>query len=142
MRILHTADWHVGKTLRGRSRATEHREVLGEIVALTAARRVDLVLIAGDLFDSAAPTPEAEKIVYDALIGLAAAGAEIAIVAGNHDSPHRLEAVRPLLELTSVHTAPTLMRPEDGGVRRISTRRAGTATLALLPFLSQRAIVR
>lgn len=142
MRILHTGDWHVGKGLRGRSRAQEHRAVLAELAELARDREVDLVLIAGDLFDSAAPTAEAEKIVYDALVGLAATGAPIVIVAGNHDNPQRLEAVRPLLELTRVHVAPAPARPNDGGVIRVETRSGEAATIALLPFLSQRGIVR
>ena len=60
MRVLHTSDWHVGKTIRGRSRADEHEAVLGEIVGIADAEAVDLVLVAGDLFDSAAPAPDAE----------------------------------------------------------------------------------
>ncbi|MYK68416.1 MAG: exonuclease subunit SbcD, partial [Gammaproteobacteria bacterium] len=55
MKILHTADWHVGKTLRGRSRAEEHRAVLDEIVAIARDEAVDLVLVAGDQFDRAVP---------------------------------------------------------------------------------------
>ena len=64
VRFLHTGDWHVGKTLRGRSRADEHRAVLAEIAAVAEAEQVDAVLVAGDLFDTAAPTAETEQIVY------------------------------------------------------------------------------
>src|SRR5205823_1083157 len=66
MKFLHTADWHVGRQIRGRSRAGEHEAVLTEIVGVAAAHEVDAVLVPGDLFDSAAPTPEAERIVYRA----------------------------------------------------------------------------
>jgi exonuclease SbcD len=142
MRILHTGDWHVGRTLRGRSRAEEHRRVLAEIRGIAQERDVDLILVAGDLFDSATPTPEAEQIVYGALIDLAATGAPIVLVAGNHDNPHRLQAVRPLLELTHVHTAVSPMPAGAGGLRRIATRRGEAAAIALLPFVSQRSIVR
>jgi exonuclease SbcD len=141
VRILHTGDWHVGKLLRGRGRADEHRAVLAEIATIARERAVDLVLVAGDLFDAAAPSPEAETIVYGALIGLASTSAPIVIVAGNHDSPQRLEAIRPLLELASVHVAPYPARPAEGGVRRVRTRN-GEACIAFLPFLSQRGIVR
>ena len=95
MKILHTADWHVGKTLRGRSRAEEHEAVLDEIVALAQAEAVDLILVAGDQFDRAVPSPESEKIVYDALLRLAGTGARVVVIAGNHDNPRRLAAVRP-----------------------------------------------
>ena len=58
MRILHTSDWHVGKKIRGNSRADEHRAVLGEIIDLADRQRVDVVIVAGDLFETASPTPE------------------------------------------------------------------------------------
>ena len=63
VQVLHTSDWHVGKAIRGRSRAAEHREVLAEIAALADERSADLVIVAGDLFDTASPTPESERIV-------------------------------------------------------------------------------
>ncbi len=142
MRILHTSDWHVGRTVRGRSRADEHRAVLAEIAGIAREEGAELVLVTGDQFDTAAPSPEAERIVYQALLDLAATGAQVVVVAGNHDNPHRLAAVAPVLTHTRVHTAATLSRPDDGGVLRLSTEEGETAQVALLPFLSQRAIVR
>jgi exonuclease SbcD len=141
VRLLHTGDWHVGRTLRGRSRADEHRAVLAEVVGIVREREVDLVLVAGDLFDTAAPTPEAEKIVYGALLDMARAAAHVVLIAGNHDNPRRLEAIEPLLELTNIHALPALARPQEGGVLRLEVRGEPVA-VALLPFLSQRAIVR
>jgi DNA repair protein SbcD/Mre11 len=135
MRILHTADWHVGKTLRGRSRADEHRAVLGEMAALARDESVDLVIVAGDLFDSAAPTAESEELVYRALLVFTNAGAHVVIVAGNHDSAHRMRAIRPLLSLTRIHSVPFAVSRTDGGVLDITTERAGRARIAVLPFL-------
>lgn len=142
MRLLHTGDWHVGKTLRGRSRAEEHEAVLAEIVDLAAEHRVDVALVAGDLFDTAAPTAEAEKIVYAALLALAKTAAHVVVIAGNHDNPRRLEAIEPLLELTNIHALPALARPDAGGVLALEGRTGEPVHVALLPFLSQRAIVR
>lgn len=142
MRILHTADWHVGKTIRGASRADEHRAVLDEIGALALNEHVDIVLVAGDLFDVGAPTPESERIVYRALLTLAQTVEHVVVVSGNHDNPRRLEAIKPLLELTNVHVGATLERPADGGLLTISTRAGETADIALFPFLSQKNIVR
>jgi len=62
MKLLHTSDWHVGKSIRGASRADEHRAVLAEIVGVAAGEDVDLIVVAGDLFDSAAPTADSEEI--------------------------------------------------------------------------------
>ncbi|MGH7505625.1 MAG: metallophosphoesterase family protein [Longimicrobiales bacterium] len=142
MKLLHTADWHVGRTIRGRSRADEHRAVLDEIIAIAREEVVDLVVVAGDLFDVSAPAPESEAIVYRALLGLASTGTDDVLIAGNHDHPRRLAAVRPLLDLTRVRTAAHIARPDDGGVADIRTRTGAKVRVAMLPFVSQRAIVR
>ncbi len=142
MKILHTADWHVGKTLRGRSRADEHRAVLDEIVGIAESEAVDLVLVAGDQFDRAVPSPESEQIVYDALLRLARTGAHVVVIAGNHDNPRRLTAVRPLLELANVTSASSVAPPTRGGVLRHTTRSGETACIALFPFQSKRGIVK
>jgi exonuclease SbcD len=140
VRLLHTSDWHVGKAIRGRSRAAEHEAVLAEIAAVADDRSVDLVVVAGDLFDTATPTAEAERIVYRALLDLAKGGRPVVVVAGNHDSAHRLGAVAPLSEASGIHVASTIRPPADGGV--IEVRADGeTALVALLPFPSQRYVV-
>ena len=102
MKLLHTGDWHVGKAMRGQSRADEHRAVLAEIAGIAAAEAVDLVLVAGDLFETAAPSPESEADRLPALLGLAGTGAHVVVIAGNHDNPRRLPAVAPLLALGQV----------------------------------------
>jgi len=143
MRFLHTGDWHVGKALRGRSRADEHRAVLAEVAAMAEAEQVDAVLVAGDLFDTAAPSAESEQIVYEALLALARTGAHVVVVSGNHDNERRLQAVAPLLELGRVTVAASFRRPADGGVIDVPSRDgAERARVALLPFLSQRWVVR
>ena len=106
MRFLHTADWHVGRTIRGQSRADEHRAALAELAAVARDQEVDAVLVCGDVFDTAAPSPESEQIVYRALLDLASTGARVIVLAGNHDSDRRLQAVQPLIELGAVITRP------------------------------------
>jgi exonuclease SbcD len=140
VKVLHTADWHVGRALRGRSRAEEHRAVLDEIATIAVREAVDLVAIAGDIFDVVAPTAESEQIVYQALLRLADI-APVVMVAGNHDSSRRLEAVAPLLELGRVHVVAKPTKPDDGGVVRIKTASGATARVAMLPFVTQRGIV-
>jgi exonuclease SbcD len=141
MRILHTADWHVGRTIRGRARTGEHEAVLAEIVAIAERERADLVIVAGDQFDTAAPSPEAERIVYGTLMDLAETGAAVVVLAGNHDHPGRLAAVEPLLSSAGVEVAPRLARPDGGGQRRLEVAGEGVC-LAILPFVSQRGIVK
>ena len=140
MRLLHTSDWHVGKAIRGRSRADEHRAVLAEIAGVADQRDVDLVIVAGDLFDTAAPTAEAEAIVYRALLDLAAGGRPVVVVAGNHDSAQRLAAVAPLSQASGIHVAAAIRPAADGGVLEVEAG-GETALVALLPFPSQRYVV-
>lgn len=137
MKLLHTSDWHVGRAIRGRSRADEHRAVLNEIVEIAGREAVDLVLVAGDLFDVTSPTPESERIVYRALLGLAEV-APVVIVAGNHDNPRRLQAVAPLLELGRVRVASHVRPPGDGGV---IDDLGLPVSVVPIPWLSQRGIV-
>ena len=142
MKLLHTSDWHVGKTIRGNSRADEHRAVLAEMAQIAEDKEVDLVLVAGDLFETAAPSPEAEQIVYQALLRFATLDIPVAVISGNHDNARRLRAVQPLLELDHVFmvTAPT--KPDDGGVLQFECADGSTVQLAMLPFVSQQGIVR
>jgi exonuclease SbcD len=137
LRFLHTADWHVGRTIQGRSRAAEHEAVLAETATVARAHKVDAVLVAGDLFDSAAPSPEAEKIVYRALLDLAEV-APVVVTAGNHDSERRLSALAPLFGLARVHVR--------AGVKRdpieLDGPKGEKARIAVIPWLSQRYIVK
>jgi len=141
MRFLHTSDWHVGKALRGRDRSDEHEAVLSEIIALARERAVDFSLVCGDLFDSAAPTPDSERIVYRALLGLAEV-APVVVVSGNHDNDRRLVAVEPLLGLGRITTRAMLTKADEGGVLKIATDVGERAQIALLPWISQRWIVK
>lgn len=143
MKILHTADWHVGKALRGRHRAEEHEAVLTEIIRIAEEEEADLVCVAGDQFDSASPTPEAEQIVYRALLELAETGATVLVVPGNHDNARRLAAVAPVFAgLGRVVVQPFMRSPDEGGVAELQTRSGEPARVAFLPFLSQRYAVR
>ncbi|WP_320053380.1 exonuclease SbcCD subunit D [uncultured Acetobacteroides sp.] len=97
MRILHTSDWHLGKRLDDFSRLDEQREVLDEIVEIANEQDVDAVLIAGDLFDTYNPPTEAVDLFYRCLKRLTNNGTRPVIaIAGNHDSPDRIESPDPL----------------------------------------------
>ncbi|WP_214411877.1 exonuclease SbcCD subunit D [Sphaerisporangium fuscum] len=142
MKILHTADWHVGKVLKGRSRADEHRAVLGELVRLAREEDVDAVIVAGDLFDTSAPTPEAQSLVLNTLMALREGGREVVVLAGNHDNPNLLEVYRPVLGRLGVQVVGTFRRPDRGGTVRFTARTGEPVRLAVLPFLSHRYVVR
>ena len=90
MKILHTADWHAGRVLHGQPRTPEIREVLREIAELARTEAVDLVLVAGDLYDTRNPGAEAEAAVYEFFKTLGDARIPSVVIAGNHDAPGRL----------------------------------------------------
>lgn len=97
MKILHTADWHLGKRLDGFSRLEEQIDVMNEIVEIADRENVDLILIAGDLFDAFNPAAEAVELFYKTLKLLTNNGKRPVIaIAGNHDSPDRINATDPL----------------------------------------------
>jgi len=141
MRLLHTSDWHVGKTLKGRSRLEEQRLVLAEIVRVARENEVDAVLVAGDLYDNAAPTADAQKLVVSTLRRLSRAGIEVVAIAGNHDHAATFEAYRPVMGDAGIHIY-GVFRPAPGGVHRFTTKAGEKAAVAILPFLSQRYAVR
>ncbi|HEX2575660.1 MAG TPA: exonuclease SbcCD subunit D [Aquihabitans sp.] len=90
MRVLHTSDWHLGRTFLGASLLEEQAEAIDRIVALAAEREVELVVIAGDLYDRAVPPSSAVELFDDALARLRATGARVAAISGNHDSSVRV----------------------------------------------------
>ncbi|MDT7583505.1 MAG: repair protein SbcD/Mre11 [Pseudonocardiales bacterium] len=143
MRFLHTSDWHVGKTLKGRSRLDEQRDVLREIVQIARAQQPDAVLIAGDLYDSAAPSAGAQRLVIDALMALAGTGAEVLAIAGNHDHAATLDAYRALAGAAGITLIGSVRPADRGGVIRFRARSSGEpVVVAALPFLSQRYAVK
>lgn len=135
MRFLHTSDWHVGKTLKGRSRVDEHEKVLAEILDITRREKIDCLLITGDIFDSQTPPPEAERLVFNFLSELCGFRIPAVIIGGNHDHPKRLLAVRDLLKRLEIFVRPEPLRPEAGGVIELSIN-GEVAKVAVLPFVA------
>ena len=143
MKILHTSDWHAGKVLKGRDRSDEHEAVLRSIVQTSRDQDVDLVLIAGDLFESSAPGPKAQGLVMQALLALREEGRQVVAIGGNHDNAALLDNVyRPVLGKLGLHILGTPKAPDSGGTVRLTTRHGAAVTIAALPFLSQRYAVR
>src|SRR5260370_41507230 len=94
MRFLHTADWHVGKTLFGKSRLDEQEQVIAEIIDIARRELVDCVLLAGDVFDTFAPTGDAERVVCDALAEVAGLGIAAGCVGGKSYHPRGMAGLR------------------------------------------------
>lgn len=92
MRILHTSDWHVGRTFHGVDLLADQEAVLAAIAAVVAERRVDAVVVAGDVYDRAVPSADAVAVAQRSLVAIREAGAQLVVSSGNHDSATRLGA--------------------------------------------------
>ena len=142
MRILHTSDWHVGKVLKGRSRHEEHIRVLAQVVEIAQAERPDLVIVAGDLYDTAAPTADSTRVVTRALSALKRTGAQVVAIGGNHDNGPAMDALRPWAESAGIILRGSVDKNPDD-LRISGTTDDGERwQLIAVPFLSQRYAIR
>lgn len=122
--MLHTSDWHVGRTFHGQDLLADQEAVLGAIAELVAEHGVQLVLLSGDLYDRAVPSPEAVQVASRALWRIRAAGATIVAIGGNHDSAPRLGAFSDFMAGGGFHLhtsaaqigPPVMVNDEDGAV--------------------------
>jgi exonuclease SbcD len=107
IRLLHTADWHLGRTLCGRRRYAEFESFLDWLAETIESEEVDGLLVAGDVFDTVAPSPRAQSLYYRFLSRVAAAPGcgQVVIIAGNHDSPALLNAPREILQALNIQVA-------------------------------------
>lgn len=97
MRILHTSDWHLGRNIEQISRISEQSEFIDCLCGIADEEKIDLVLIAGDIFDTYNPSAAAEELFYDGIERLNQKGKRaVIVIAGNHDNPERLCASSPL----------------------------------------------
>ncbi|HKR67827.1 MAG TPA: exonuclease SbcCD subunit D [Streptosporangiaceae bacterium] len=143
MKILHTSDWHVGKVLKGRDRHDEHVAALASLVRIAKDEDVDLVLVAGDLFETAAPTARSQGLVMQTLLDLRQDRRLVVVIAGNHDNQNLIEAVyRPVLGEIGLHVLGLPRRPDAGGTAALRLRDDAQVRVAALPFLSHRYAVR
>jgi DNA repair protein SbcD/Mre11 len=143
MKILHTADWHVGKVLKNQSRLDEQRAVLADLVRIADAEDVDAVIVAGDLFETATPNPQAQALVMRTLLALRSSGRQVVVLAGNHDNQRLVDEVyRPVLGELGLHVVGSPKRPDNGGTVTITAPSGETARIAVLPFVSTRFAVR
>lgn len=110
MRVLHTSDWHVGRTFHGRDLLRDQEAVLGGLADLVSDERVDVVVVSGDLYDRAVPSGEAVETCVRVLSRLRAAGAEIVVTPGNHDSAARVGAFADFASAGGLHLRTRISR--------------------------------
>jgi exonuclease SbcD len=103
MRLLHTSDWHIGRSLHGTDLLAEQEAVLSGLAAVVTAEQVDVVVIAGDVYDRAVPSADATAVLSRVVARLRRAGAAVVLTPGNHDSARRLDAFSELLAVGGLH---------------------------------------
>jgi exonuclease SbcD len=139
MRVLHTADWHLGQHfLTGQERLTEQRAFLDWLLATVQAQEVEALVLAGDVFDTTSPSHAAQELYYDFLVRMqGTCCCDIVVVGGNHDSPTLLNASRRLLRALRIHVVGGA--PADPAEQIISLAGSGPGlVVCAVPFLRDR----
>ena len=139
MRILHTADWHLGLRLYKREIVEEHRFFFSWLMELLKEREIDVLMISGDVFDQANPTNEARQLYYDFLKQLISLRIKVIITGGNHDAPGILNAPREILRLLDVHVVGSAMLDVKGELVGVGGRGSDQkeAVVAAVPYLRE-----
>src|SRR5665647_797911 len=118
MRILHTADWHIGQLFHEYDRTYEHQQFLNWLVETLQDEKIDVLLVSGDVFDLSNPSAVSIKLFYTFLNQAVKANPQLQIIitAGNHDSAARLESPKPLLESSNIHIIGLVEKDEKGNI--------------------------
>lgn len=116
MKLIHTADWHLGQTFHGQERHTEHRAFLTWLLDLLTTRQADALLVAGDIFDVVNPSLKAQELLYDFIVSAheRLPMLDIVLIAGNHDSGNRIELPAPLMRRLRTHALGRVSWCDDG----------------------------
>jgi len=141
MRLLHTADWHLGRRLKGIDRTPEVAYALEQLLEHAQTLAVDALLVAGDIFDVASPPADAEKVAYNFFCRLHDANIPAVMIAGNHDSALRIEGVAKLLSHVGVQALGRPRKVDQGGLIELKTQH-GLLRIAALPFASERRLLK
>ncbi len=144
MRILHTSDWHLGQTWSGRSRKKEFDGFLEWLLQTLQTHAVDVLIVAGDVFDISAPTNETQKTYFQFLKKVSKKCPHTVIVSGNHDSASLLDVPQPFLSECGIHVIGVATEPEKELIVLRNDNTAGPPQLmvAAVPFLRDRDIRR
>jgi len=142
LKLLHTSDWHIGRTLYGRKRYEEFEAFLTWLAETIEQNEIDALLVAGDVFDTSAPSNRAQEFYYRFLCRVAASPCRhVVVVAGNHDSPSFLNAPKELLKALDVHVVGNSTEsPEDEVLVLCNEQDAPELIVCAVPYLRDRDI--
>src|SRR4051794_33125798 len=113
MRLLHTSDWHLGRSLHGADLLAEQEAVLRRLAAVVAEEHVDVVLVAGDVYDRAVPSADATAVLSRVVGRIRRAGAEVVLTPGNHDSARRLNTFSDVLAAGGLYVRAPTTPPDE-----------------------------
>ena len=140
-RVLHTADWHLGKMLNEQSREEEQKRFLDWLLKQVAELEVDVVLVAGDIFDTANPPQSAEALYYDFVAALhGSTSASLVLIGGNHDSAKQLEAPKRVLQSLRTHVHGAVAEDPADRLLLLPSADAPRVAIAMVPFLREKDI--
>ena len=142
LKVLHTSDWHLGRSLYERKRYTEFSQFLGWLTEFVVARKIDILLIAGDIFDTTTPGNRAQELYYQFLTKVSQSGLRhIVITGGNHDSPSFLNAPKELLRFLNVYVIGSITEsPQDEVIVLRDKSQAIEAIICAVPYLRDKDI--
>ena len=142
MKILHTSDWHLGRSLYGRKRYREFSDFLAWLAELIRQQKIDGLLVAGDIFDTATPSNRAQELYYRFLCNVAGSCCRhVVVIGGNHDSPSFLNAPKELLRALNVHVVGSMTgNPEDEVLVLNNEQNHPEAIVCAVPYLRDRDI--
>lgn len=142
MKILHTADWHIGRLLYGRKRYDEFSAFLDWLAEVIKTEKVDGLLVSGDIFDTSTPSNRAQELYYRFLCNVSASDCRhVVIIAGNHDSPSFLNAPKELLRALNVHVVGAITEnPEEEVILLKGNSDVPEAIVCAVPYLRDRDI--
>jgi len=143
MRILHTSDWHLGQYFYGKSRADEHQGFFSWLLEQVNTLSVDLVLVAGDIFDTGTPPSYAREMYFDFVVQLHRLGCQLVILAGNHDSVAMLGESKQLLAHLSTRVIPAAGEDLEQQVFVVRDKKGEDGLiLCAIPFIRPRDVLK
>lgn len=142
MKVLHTSDWHIGRSLYGRKRYEEFESFLTWLAETIQQHEIDVLLVTGDIFDTSAPSNRAQELYYRFLCWVAASSCRhVVVIAGNHDSPSFLNAPKELLKALDVHVVGSSTESTEDEVLVLSNEQdAPELIVCAVPYLRDRDI--
>ena len=141
MKLLHTSDWHLGRTLFSQKRYPEFKAFLDWLINTITTQQIEVLLIAGDVFDTTTPSHHAQKLYYQFLSKIAHSQCRhVVIIAGNHDSPSFINAPKTLLSAINVHVVGHTDAPQDEVLVLNNRQNQPELIVCAVPYLRDRDI--